>query len=250
MICTNRTAPMASRQVFVANFLGAMDAISPLVATQRYGAVVNGTQNFTVYAFGECMKDLSQSDCNLCLAQCKTQVLSCLPFQKGTRGGRLFFDGCYLRYDDYNFFNESLSVQDTTVCGTRDFSGGDRGVYKANALELVRNLSVLAPKNDGFFVGSVNHKNVTVYGLAQCWEFVRGSACGKCLADAVNRIGSCAPKEEGRALNAGCYLRYSTQKFYNNSTSDTSASGNHGELVLFANSLIIKNFSPSILPSQ
>lgn len=150
---------------------------------------------------------------------------------EGTRGGRLFFDGCYLRYDDYNFFNESLSDRDTTVCGTSEFSG-NRNVYEDNALELVRNLSLLAPKNDGFFVGSVNRNNVSVYGLAQCWESVNGSACKNCLADAVTKIGSCAPREEGRALNAGCYLRYSMQKFYYNSSNDSPAA-NHGELILF-----------------
>ncbi|XP_061355013.1 cysteine-rich receptor-like protein kinase 3 [Gastrolobium bilobum] len=226
LVCTNKTASMPNRQVFIANFLGAIDSLTSMISRQRYGAVVNGTQNLTVYAFGECMKDLSQSDCNMCLAQCKTQIIRCLPFQKGTRGGRLFFDGCYLRYDDYNFFNESLSDQDTTVCATSDFSGNS-SVYEANALELVRNLSFLAPKNDGFFVGSLDRKNVSVYGLAQCWEFVNGTACKNCLQDAVTRIGSCTTKDEGRALNAGCYLRYSTQKFYYNSTNDVPA-GNHG----------------------
>ncbi|KAK7361671.1 hypothetical protein VNO77_03745 [Canavalia gladiata] len=223
LLCTNKTLPLSRRQVFIANFLAAMDALTPLTTRQRYGAVINGSQNAIVYAFGECMKDLSQSDCNICLAQCKTQLLSCLPFQKGTRGGRLFFDGCYIRYDDYSFFNESLSNRDTAVCGSGGNNSTSTNVYKANALELVRNLSKLAPKNDGFFVGSVSRKNVTVYGLAQCWEFVTGSACQKCLADAVDRIGSCATKEEGRALNAGCYLRYSAHKFYNNSTDDAVA---------------------------
>ncbi|XP_031250206.1 cysteine-rich receptor-like protein kinase 3 isoform X2 [Pistacia vera] len=153
------------------------------------------------------------------LSMCKTRILACFPFQQGTRGGRLFFDGCYLRYDDYNFFNESLSSTDKTVCGTKDF-GGNTTVFGANAVELVRNLSAQAVKNDGFFVGSVSRGNVLVYGLAQCWEFVNGSACEKCLENAVSRIGSCTPKEEGRVLNAGCYLRYSTQKFYNNSITD------------------------------
>ncbi|KAF1862783.1 hypothetical protein Lal_00040048 [Lupinus albus] len=227
LICTNRTAPMLHRDDFISSFLASMDALTPLISSQRYGAVLNGTGNNTVYAFSECFKDLSQSDCDVCLAQSKTQILSCLPFQKGTRGGRLFFDGCYLRYDDYNFFNESLSDQDTTVCNTSDFSG-NRNVYGNNALELVRNLSVLAPRNDGFFVGSVNKKNVSVYGLAQCWKIVNGSACKNCLADAVTKIGSCVPREEGRALNAGCYLRYSNQKFYNNSSIDSPAGGNHG----------------------
>ena len=60
---------------------------------------------------------------------------------------------------------------------------------------LVMNLSVEAPKFDGFSVGSVNNGNVTVYGLAQCWEFVNGTACEDCLANAVSNISSCTPKE-------------------------------------------------------
>ncbi|BFG16378.1 hypothetical protein CerSpe_026520 [Prunus speciosa] len=206
LMCTNETALMAERQTFVANFLATMDAVTLQIAVQRYAAVVNGTGNNTVYAFGECMKDLSKPDCDVCFAQCKTHILSCLPFQKATRGGRLFYDGCYLRYDDFNFFNQSFSAQDTSVCGDIGF-GGNQSIFKDNALRLVRNLSLVAPKNDGFSVGFVGQGNETVYGLAQCWEFVNGSACEECLADTVVRIGSCPPKAEGRVLNAGCYLR-------------------------------------------
>lgn len=219
LICSNRTALMPERQTFIANFLEAMDQVTPLISTQRYADVTSGTGSTAVFLFGECMEDLSQNDCNLCFALCKTQLLRCVPFQKSTRGGRSFYDGCYIRYDDYKFFDEALSAEDKTVCGTKDFSG-DQTVFRANAIELVRNLSVEAPGNDGFFVGSVNRSNISVYGLAQCWEFVKGSACAECLANATSRIGLCPPKEEGRVLNAGCYLRYSTQKFYDNSTSD------------------------------
>ncbi|KAK8659564.1 hypothetical protein V6N13_029764 [Hibiscus sabdariffa] len=220
LVCTNRTASITNRQTFSANFLAAMNTFTPLIIRQRYGAVVNGSGDTKVYALGECMKDLDQSDCNVCFAQCKAQIVRCLPFQSGTRGGRLFYDGCYLRYDDYNFFGESLSEGDRTVCATRDVVGSsNRTRFRANVMELVRNLSIQAPKNDGFFVGSmVKEDNVTVYGLAQCWEVVNASACGSCLANAVSRVSSCLPKEEGRVLNAGCYLRYSTHKFYYNST--------------------------------
>ncbi|XP_050276582.1 cysteine-rich receptor-like protein kinase 3 isoform X5 [Quercus robur] len=217
LICTNKTSPMPQRQTFLSNFLAAMETVTPLIATQRYAAVVNGTGNTTVYAFGECMKDLTKPDCDLCFAQCKSQILRCLPYQRATRGGRLFYDGCYLRYDDYYFFNEALSAPDRTVCGAQDFVGNG-SVFRANVNQLVMNLSVEAPKFDGFSVGSVNNGNVTVYGLAQCWEFVNGTACEDCLANAVSNISSCTPKQEGRVLNTGCYLRYSTEKFYYNST--------------------------------
>ncbi|KAE8707267.1 Cysteine-rich receptor-like protein kinase 3 [Hibiscus syriacus] len=220
LVCTNRTASITNRKTFAANFLAAMNTFTPLIVRQRYAAFVNGSGDTKVYAFGECMKDLDQSDCNVCFAQCKAQVLRCLPFQSGTRGGRLFYDGCYLRYDDYNFFGESLSQGDTTVCATKDVVGSsNRTGFRANVMALVTNLSVEAPKNDGFFVRSMGKDdNVSVYGLAQCWELVNASACGSCLADAVSRVTSCLPKEEGRVLNAGCYLRYSTRKFYYNSS--------------------------------
>ncbi|XP_054809887.1 cysteine-rich receptor-like protein kinase 3 [Prosopis cineraria] len=225
LMCTNRTTPFSDRNIFTDNFLAALDALTPSIAWQRHASVINGTGNSTVHAFAQCMKDLSEWDCNVCFAQIKSQVPRCLAFQRGTRGGRVFFDGCYLRYDDYDFFNESLSDQDRTVCGNKEF-GGNQSVYEANAMELVRNLSVEAPNSDGFFVGFVRRSNVTVYGLAQCWEFVNGSACERCLAEAVNNISSCTPKEEGRVLNAGCYLRYSNQKFYDNSTNPIT--GNQG----------------------
>nr|POF07969.1 cysteine-rich receptor-like protein kinase 3 [Quercus suber] len=224
-ICSNRTASIPERESFIANYLATMVTATRLVATQRYAAVVNGTGNTTVYTFGECMKDLSQTDCNLCFARCKNLVQMCGPFSRSRRGGRLFLDGCYVRYDDYSFFNETLDVQDTTVCETQDFVG-NHTVFAANVKVLARNLSVEAPKNDNFFVGFVNKGYITVYGLAQCWESVSGSACEDCLAKAVSNIGSCTPKEEGRVLNAGCYMRYSTQKFYYNS-SDLVGGHNH-----------------------
>lgn len=54
--------------------------------------------NTSVYFFGECMKDLSRSDCDHCFAQIKIRILSCLAFQTLVRGGRIFYDGCYVRY--------------------------------------------------------------------------------------------------------------------------------------------------------
>lgn len=96
--CSNRTTTPQQRSLVVTNFLAAMDAVSPLVEAKGYGQVVNGTGNLTVYAYGECMKDLDKKDCDLCFAQIKAKVPRCLPFQRGTRGGRVFSDGCFIRY--------------------------------------------------------------------------------------------------------------------------------------------------------
>ncbi|KAF7113711.1 hypothetical protein RHSIM_RhsimUnG0111100 [Rhododendron simsii] len=226
-ICTNTNAAESDRRVFVANFLAAVDAMSAQVATQGYGSAVNGSGNTTVFFFGECMKDLSRNDCDHCFAQIKIRILSCLPFQMLIRGGRISYDGCYIRYDEYMFFNESLSSVDRTVCGSVDF-GGNKTLFGDSVSDLVRNLSVEAPNNDRFSVGIVTAGNLSVYGLAQCWEFVNRSGCGDCLANAVSRIGSCLSMEDGRVLNCGCYMRYSTSKFYYNDSSTDPTPGKGG----------------------
>lgn len=181
------------------------------------------------------MGDLSKGDCDLCFAMCKTQILKCVPFQKATRGGRNFFDGCYLRYDDFDFFGEALSPEDKAVCGVRGFQG-NKTAFASNVVGLMRNLSVEAQKNNGFFVGFADggnsNLNSTAYGLVQCWKSINASSCKRCLENAVERVGSCLPNEEGRVLNAGCYLRYSMQKFYNNTATDDASGGGQGELDL------------------
>lgn len=97
--------------------------------------------------------------------------------------------------------------------------------------ELGKNLSLGAPKNDSFLVGSVTGANTSVYGLAQCWRYA--DDCEKCLNNSFSRIVSCPPGREGRAINAGCYLRYSTEKFYYNNTATTAAGTNSGKSILF-----------------
>ncbi|XP_015965072.1 cysteine-rich receptor-like protein kinase 3 [Arachis duranensis] len=223
LLCSNIIISPPVRRDFISNFWDALSSMTPLVSNKKFAALHKGSQNATVYAFSECMKDLSKPDCDVCFSESKTKILRCSPFQRGTIGGRLFLDGCYMRYDHKNFFNDSsVSGEDKTVCGTKDF-GGDRSVYKANAMELVRNLSLEAQKKNNvwfFHAGSVNHRNVSVYGLAQCWKFVNESGCKTCLDEAVTRIESCASKEEGRVLSVGCYLRYSNDKFYNDNSSN------------------------------
>ncbi|XP_068636716.1 cysteine-rich receptor-like protein kinase 3 [Aristolochia californica] len=237
MICSNRTASTSDRQTFVSNFVSALDAVTLQIYSKRFAKVIEGSQNTTVYAFGQCMADLSQTDCNLCFAQSKTQIFRCFPFQKATRGGRIFLDGCYLRYDDYEFFEEAVSADDRTVCGETEV-GRNQSDFRANVIKLLRNLTVQASNNSGFHVGYIDgaNPNSTAYGLAQCWESVNQSSCRTCLDKAVSNITSCLPMEEGRVLNTGCYLRYSTQKFYNNSGSDGpgGGGGRHHLVVILA----------------
>lgn len=81
-------------------------------------------------------------------------------------------------------------------------------------------------KGGGFAVGEVEG----VYALAQCWNTIGSDGCRECLRKAGKEVRGCLPKKDGRALNAGCYLRYSTNKFYNE---DGDTDGKNGEYVSF-----------------
>ncbi|XP_057528515.1 cysteine-rich receptor-like protein kinase 3 [Amaranthus tricolor] len=216
LICSKNKAPSIQRQTFVSNFIVALDSLIPHIASRGYGSTITGKGNLSVYAFAECMKDVMRSDCSICFAQIKTRIHKCLPYERLTRGGRVFFDGCYLRYDDHDFKEETFSKEDKAVCGSKRFSG-NQTIFKENVIDLVKNISSQGVKNGGFYFGSLRRNNVTVNGLVQCWEFVNYSACKICLTNAISKINLCPPAIEGRALNSGCYLRYSTYKFYNNS---------------------------------
>lgn len=77
---------------------------------------------------------------------------------------------------------------------------------------VIEQVTRAAVANGGF--GLADRKGV--YALAQCWNSVGSHGCTECLEKAGKAVKGCAPRREGRGLNAGCYLRYSTEKFYNN----------------------------------
>ena len=57
--------------------------------------------------------------------------------------------------------------------------------------------------------------NESVYVLADCWKTLSASSCNACLENASQSILGCLPWSEGRALNTGCFMRYSDTNFLN-----------------------------------
>lgn len=83
--------------------------------------------------------------------------------------------------------------------------------FRENVGYLIENVTRIAGENGGF--GVMEFKGV--FGLAQCWKSVSADGCRDCLEKAGEMVRWCLPNREGRGLNAGCYLRYSTHKFFN-----------------------------------
>ncbi|GFP98946.1 cysteine-rich receptor-like protein kinase 42 [Phtheirospermum japonicum] len=201
-----------------------MEVLSQRVTANDWGHNAVNSTSISIYSLAQCHRDLSHNDCLQCYAASRTRLPRCLP----AVSGRIFLDGCFLRYDSYGFFNETVDAALDTVNCNSSVGAPASGVdleFQGNVGELIDNLTASAVVNEGYAVRGSKSKGV--FGLAECWNTVSTDGCRTCLAKANREIRGCLPSREGRALNAGCYMRYSTEKFFSNQTEDTI--GNSGE---------------------
>ncbi|XP_027101818.2 cysteine-rich receptor-like protein kinase 42 isoform X1 [Coffea arabica] len=228
----NRPPPNTS---YIPLFVKEMEKISALVTDNNWGHYAMNQTRISIYALAQCYQDLSHTDCLLCYAASRTRLPRCLPGVSA----RIYLDGCFLRYDDYNFFNESTDpIIDTFNCSSSAglATAEEAASFGKRARELVDNVSIAAAMGGGYAVRDLNG----VYGLAQCWKTLSKQGCKECLAKASRNVKGCLPSREGRGLNAGCYLRYSTQKFYTDrpqNVSSSSGASKTGKTVAIASSV-------------
>ncbi|KAK3161047.1 hypothetical protein QOZ80_1BG0070960 [Eleusine coracana subsp. coracana] len=211
------------------NFVPAMDDLNSNVSAHGFGtsAVGSGGPN-TVFGLGQCLRDLSPVDCKLCFAEVRSLLPKCYP----RAGGRLYLDGCFGRYGNYSFFHEAVDpAADVATCA----GGGTRSAFGDAVRAALGNVTAAAAGSAvRFGVGSAQAAGggPTAFALAQCWESLNATACARCLRAASDAAARCAPAAEGRALFAGCYVRYSTSRFWNvNTTAEGSASAGSNAVV-------------------
>ncbi|PKU67500.1 cysteine-rich receptor-like protein kinase 2 [Dendrobium catenatum] len=223
----------ASGSILADNFVPAMDNLSSSVNANGYGTNITGVDPNAVYALAQCYGDLSPIDCKLCFSEIRSQLPKCYP----KTGGIIFLDGCFGRYENYSFFNEIYSIDDRAVCSSSKNSS-DPSIFGQLVKAVVGNVSLQARHNHGFAVDSASASNSTVYALAQCWENLNHSLCSSCLDSAASKILSCSPSMEGRALYAGCFIRYSTGLFWNVNNSPSSSKGKSKTIWAIVGSLL------------
>ncbi|TKY63227.1 Cysteine-rich receptor protein kinase 42 [Spatholobus suberectus] len=224
--CGTTKAPLKAN--YIPNFIKEMESLSQLVTNHNWGTHsenISGS-SIPIYGFAQCFHDLSHTDCLLCYAASRTKLPRCLP----SVSARIYLDGCFLRYDNYSFYSEDTDpLRDTVNCTSQlgvDVDAAQRLELEervGRVVDSVANMAVAKGGSGGFAVGEVKG----VYALAQCWNTVGSDGCRECLRKAGREVRGCLPKREGRALNAGCYLRYSTQKFY---SEEGDAGGENGSL--------------------
>ncbi|KAK6930986.1 Gnk2-homologous domain [Dillenia turbinata] len=207
--------------VYVTNFVTTMEKISDQMRTSGFGIAVTGSGVDTNYGLAQCYGDLSLLDCVLCYAEARTVLPQCFPFN----GGRIYLDGCFMRAENYSFFEEYRGPEERAVCGNKTRKSSN---FQESARQAILQAVADAPNNNRYAmakVGVSGTKNESAYVLADCWKTLNASACRACLDNASASIMDCLPWSEGRALNTGCFMRYSDMDFLNKKPRSRLAKG-------------------------
>lgn len=196
--------------IFVPNFIATMENISDQIGDSGFGTAVTGSGPDSNYGLAQCYGDLSSLDCALCYSEARTFLPQCYPYN----GGRIFLDGCFMRSENYSFFEEYTGPNDRAVCGNTSRKGSN---FQESARQAVAQVVTAAPGNQGYAKAkvAVSGTNESAYVLANCWMTVNESFCKACLENASASMLGCLPWSEGRALHTGCFMRYSDMDFLN-----------------------------------
>ncbi|XP_028800641.1 cysteine-rich receptor-like protein kinase 2 [Neltuma alba] len=184
----------------------------------------------TVSSLFQCRSYLSIPDCVACFDVATPQILSCAA---GEPGGRVVYDGCYLRYDiSVAFFGATTQSINSASCGNKTTTEEPATSFTSAVQQILMNLQTATPRITGFSVATktqVPNSGPTIYAFAQCTETITQSECQNCLNVLDNNMQSCLPNSEGRAFADGCFLRYSTTSFFaDNQTIDIAPSFKQG----------------------
>ncbi|RWR90472.1 cysteine-rich receptor-like protein kinase 42 [Cinnamomum micranthum f. kanehirae] len=241
------------------SFFSDLNATFSNIRSQLISATFATAQRNQIYTLFQCRPYLSTSDCLSCFTTAERQIRNC----SAANGARVVYDGCYLRYESDDFFNQTTLEGDVLQCG------GNRTVsekeFGAAVDGLLTDLCKAAPRIGGLFAAGKRGVGVggeVVYGVAQCVETVGRSGCEECLQVAYGNVKGCPPDVDGRAFDAGCFLRYSDTAFFGeNQTTDLAPflQTNTGESRVMSEtksshsiffSLIVITFFPHLIASD
>ncbi|XP_042500315.1 cold-responsive protein kinase 1-like [Macadamia integrifolia] len=178
-----------------------------------------GRSSNPVYGMVQCRDYLSTTDCLGCFDAAVALIRTC----SAANGARVIFDGCFLRYESSSFFDQTTEPGNTAICGNKTATSTNGLQTTVNT--LLTDLVTATPKINGYFAAvkseAAGSSGTAVYGVAQCALTVSETGCADCLSIAYQNIEICTQDSDSRAVDAGCFMRYSLTAFFaDNQTTD------------------------------
>ena len=120
------------------------------------------------------------------------------------------------RYESERFYDQTTQQGNGIICGNKTAKEGT--AFGTIGHKVLMDIQLATPKIKGFFAATKTQVtpggNSSVYAIAQCAETVTESGCLACLTVGYNNLQTCLPNTDGRAYDAGCFMRYSETPFF------------------------------------
>ncbi|KAL2892460.1 Cysteine-rich repeat secretory protein 15 [Bienertia sinuspersici] len=183
-----------------------------------YNTFTQPNSDATIYGLYQCRGDMKPSDCSKCIQSAVTQVGLICPY---AYGATLQLEGCYVRYDRFNF----IGKPDTTVMYKRcsRSSSNDNEFFRRRDDVL----ATIEGADDGFRVSSLG----SVQGFGQCLGDLSPNDCTNCLNEAVKELKTlCGQAAAAHVFLAKCYAEYWEAGYYDLSTHSSDSTNDDDEV--------------------
>ncbi|PWA86224.1 hypothetical protein CTI12_AA142130 [Artemisia annua] len=184
----------------------------------RYATARTLLNGESVWGLASCRGYLSTANCVACFDYAVAQLKVC-----GLgNGAHAFYNGCEVRYGNNNFYDDYTKQAGIVMCGNT--TSPQAADFRKATDSLLSDLRTAAPKTSNFYAASsrrISNGNGNVYAIAQCNLNLSQSICEDCLDSRYTSLGACIPGTTGRAVDIGCFMRYSRTPFFRqNQTTD------------------------------
>ena len=214
-----------------ASISAVLATLVPRASATYYATATSGSGSSTIWGLAQCRGDIPSSDCARCLAAAARQAASSC---RGQADARLWYDYCFLRYDDADF----LGLPDTgytiilinTMNATGDLAAFDRAERRLMA-RVAEEAGDPASAGLARETAKFGSDGTTIYGLGWCTRDITAADCGLCVAQAVAELPNyCRFRRGCRVLYSSCKARYETYPFFvpvTGTDDDADASSSH-----------------------
>lgn len=123
-----------------------------------------------------------------------------------------------IRYESERFYDQTNAQGGGASCGNRT-AAKNVSAFGAAGIQALLDLQIATPKIKGFYAATKTMLapgggGGAIYAVAQCVETATETNCLSCLTVGFNNLLTCLPKSDGRAFDAGCFMRYSETPFF------------------------------------
>ncbi|KAJ0962355.1 hypothetical protein J5N97_030183 [Dioscorea zingiberensis] len=166
------------------------------------------------YILAQCRGDVGSSECTKCLADAEREILYLC---QNKPEGRIWYDYCFLRYDDNtNFIGQMdtsfflLFANEENATNPEEFAN-----QTSKLMDIVMTEAGL-PGSAGLGRAKFDFMpHIFIYGLGQCTEDLDTMPCSQCLKTAASLFSdNCKFRKGCQVLYSTCMARYEVYPFF------------------------------------